>query len=170
MNTNVKTTDELNAMSVDEMLQLGIEDVADLEGFRPYPTALYSFVVKACGIENVGAEDKPTIQLETELTSCDELDNEADADQLPEEFPAKYKENFFLDTDKRIGLRGFITITRPLAVANGWTNIQEIMEGMVGFTGKALIKKGGYYKKTPDGSKGEYQETNNIDTATVLWD
>lgn len=168
--TTVRTTDELNAMTVDEMLEMGIDEVADLEGYRPYPSGLYSFSVKAAGIENVGQEEKPTIQVECELTACDELGSEADADQLPEEWPAKYKENFFLDTDKRIGLRGFITLTRPIAVENGWTTVTQILEGMVGFSGKCLIKKGGYYKKKEDGSKGEYMDTNNFDVSTILWD
>jgi hypothetical protein len=167
--SEIKLNDtQLEALNADGMMDINIDDVADLEGYQPLPAGLFTFVIAKCGMEVVGNEDKPTIRLDLELTSCVELVKESDRETLPE-FPRNYKENFFLETKKRIGLKAFITMMRPIAMENGWTTPAAIIVGCVGFGGECLIKKGGYNKKNEDGSKGEWFDTNNIDPATVVF-
>lgn len=168
--SEVKMNDaQLELLNADSMMDMNIDDVADLEGYQPLPAGLFKFVITACGMEVVGQEDKPTIRLDLELSECIELVKESERETLPE-FPRKYKENFFLETKKRIGLKAFITMMRPIAVENGWGTPAAIIAGCIGFGGECLIKKGGYNKATDDGSKGEWFDTNNIDPATVVFE
>lgn len=158
------TNEQLEAMDVDSFLNASMDSIADLEGFKLKPTGLYSFVVKNADVTEMGMENKPVIAVELELTSCLELVNEAESEEVGE-LPCKYTENYFL-TGKMIGGKAFATFTRELAQANGWATIAEVVTGMQGFSGSALIQK----RKWKDKETGELKEGNQLDVTTASWE
>lgn len=162
----VKTTEELEAMNGEELLGLNIDSIGDLEGFSLRPAGQYAFDVTECGIEALGAEDKPAIIFKLSLTECIELVEDTDENRaLVGELPREYRETYFLEGGKRMALKAFVTATRQLAQDNGWTTVQEIVENITGFSGQLLITT----RTWKDKDTSEKREANQINAQTVTW-
>lgn len=154
------TKDQLNQMSVEDLLNVDISSIKEIEGYKPVPTAQYRLMINACGLDVIGKDDKQIIAVE--VTLLEGLEYEAADEALPDDtFPREYKETFFVDGKDKMGLAKFRTVFGPFAAANGLTTISAIMEKLNegGITGTQIIT----HRSWKDKETGEMRSGNEFD-------
>lgn len=148
----------LKAMDIDSLLDLSRDQVSDIQPFQLVPTGQYKFQVKSSDVEEVGNDGKRGIVVVLQLTECVELENEADAESLPD-FPHDFRSVHL----PGYGTEAFVTMFRDFAQENGLDTLREMVEGIPGATGELLIQHTNYKDKDTK----ETKETNRIDVNTV---
>lgn len=157
---------DLANMSLDELMDIDINQVEAVKDFIPFPTGSYRFEVTSVGFDEVGAEDKPVITVEWNILEVVELVDASQADEVGE-VPRVQKENYFLTGGKTgYGVRAFLTAFREIGVRNGCTKLPEIMEAAIGATGEALIER----KTRRNKDTGENHTNSSISATMVTFD
>lgn len=172
-----ETTEEVEVLSnsvlqelgADELLALDIASMADLEGFKVYPSGLYRFEIKEAGVEEIGKENKPAIIVGMAVTECIELLDPEEADAVGE-LPGEHREIYGLSTKNGSGIRAFATMFRQVALECGVKSSGEIMEVIPGYTFTAFMEISTFQKTDADGKAiGDVMENNRIKLDTVEW-
>ena len=163
----IKMSDLLNkeaiaGLSVDELLELDIDQIAQVVPFTPKPTGVYGFNVGSCGVVEAG--EGHAIEVEYQLNEVVELldDNEANR-ELVGELPAKYTEKYFIGGESDFGLKTFRTVFNGLVAEGETVVIRELMERCVGVQGEGLLK----LRKWKDKNTGEMKEGNSWEATAV---
>lgn len=157
---------DLAAMSLEDLMEIDINQVEEVKDFVPFPTGEYRFEVTSIAFDEVGSEDKPVIAVEWNILEVVELANEEEADQVGE-IPRVQKENYFLQGGKTAyGVRAFLTAFREIGARNNCTKLPEIMEAGIGATGQAMIER----KTRKDRETGEARTNSSINATLVTFD
>jgi len=148
-------------LSVDELLELSVDQLAEVQPFVPKPTGMYAFTVTSCGVEEVG--DANAIVVEYQINECIELEDEEKRDTVGE-MPAKYTEKYFIGGKSEFGLITYRTIFGGLVGEGEEVKIRDLMEMCVGATGEAILK----HRKWKHKETKEDQEGNQWDALSVV--
>lgn len=165
--SEVFSKDQLNQMSVEDLLNVDISSIKEIEGYQPVPTAQYRLMINSCGLDTIGKDDVQVILVETTLLEGVEYENpeevlEGDA------FPRDFKETFFIAGKDKMGLAKFRTVFGAFAAANGLTTISAIMEKLNegGITGSQIINR----RSWKDKETGVLRTGNEFDLSGFIAD
>lgn len=150
------------ALDIDSILDLTVEQLAEVTAFVPKPTGMYRFDIKGCSLEEYSGSH--AIQVVYNITECVELENPENEESIGE-LPFEYKENYFIAGDSDFGVRAFRTILAT-AIEEGTTpSVRELMEMCVGLSGEGLLK----FTKRKNKDTGEIREGNQWEVTGVAF-
>ena len=173
--------DQLNSMSVQELLDLEFSQIAIVEGFKPLPTAMYRLSLESCALETVGENEIPALQLKVKVYEAVAFENKADEvtfieSGTAERFPYDYQETYYLQrTNKDTQavesaggtVQAFRTAFDSVATAVGLNSATAVMEWInanPGTMAQAVIK----HRKYKNKETGEMRESNQIDVVAGI--
>lgn len=160
--SDVLNKETIAGLSVDELLELNVDQIAEVTPFAPKPTGCYGFNVVACGVVEVG--EGHAIEVEYQLNEVIDLLVDDDANrELVGELPAKYVEKYFIGGESEFGLMTFRTVMSTLVQEGETPVIRELMERCVGMQGEGLLK----HRKWKNKTTGEMQEGNQFEATAV---
>lgn len=160
LNQNKLTKAEIAALSVEDLLDLDIDQIEEVTPFVPKPTGIYNFAVTSTGLEEVG--DGHAIQVVYTITECVELEDEEMAEDVGE-LPKEYKENYFIGGESDYGIKAFRTIFGALEVEGTKLSTRDLMEASVGTTGQGLLQLRKYKDKTTK----EVKQSNSWEPTSI---
>jgi hypothetical protein len=155
------TKEMLKGLSVDELLDLSVDQLATVQPFQPRPTGIYRFEVLSCGVEEVGEGN--AIVVKYKLHECIELEKEEEA-ELVGELPAEYTESYFIAGDSDFGIRTFRTIFAGVIGEGEDVSVREQMARSVGVTGEGLLK----HRKWKNKETKEMKEGNQWEPTSIV--
>ena len=158
--TDLLNKETIAGLSVDELLDLSVDQIAEVTPFTPKPTGIYVFEVKACGVVEVGESN--AIEVEYNIIEMVQLEDESLAESVGE-LPAKYTEKYFIGGDSEFGLMTFRTVFGGLVGEGETVAIRELMERCIGATGEGLLKHRKWVNKTTK----EKQEGNQWEATSI---
>lgn len=164
-NENVLTSDQLEEMNAEALLELDLDSIAELEDFKVFPKGLVNFELKELDIKSIGADDKKAIVVKVQVDGYEEYADENDANDVGE-LPRCYNETFFLEGGKGMGVRAFKTMFGELAKEQGWNTVTDIITGAVGMKGSGLLT----INKWTDKATDEKREANRMDAKTIVFE
>lgn len=117
MNTNTK---QITDKDLDNLLDISLDDIADLPEFTNFPPGAYTVKIK---LEKKVVNNHPSVELEMTLVSTEEL---ADPTETPLEPGAECSVLFMLDNE--YGAGKFKKVIKPLAEHLNTTSVKEVLE------------------------------------------
>jgi hypothetical protein len=160
--SDILSKENIAGLSVDELLELDVTQIAEVKPYAPKPTGVYGFTVESCGVVEVGEAN--AIEVEFKLHEVIELEEDTDENrELVGELPATYKEKYFIGGDSEYGLMTFRTVFSGLVNEGETPVIRELMERCVGAQGEGLLR----HRKWVNKQTQEKQEGNQFEATAV---
>lgn len=165
--SQVLTRDQLAAMDVDALLNLGFDQIAMVEGYKPLPTALYNIELVSAGMEAVGADETPAVVFGLKVHEVVEFDKKEDEATFDvSKLPLDYKENFFLTKKdgsvSTYSVEMIRTVFGPVSEQLGLNSTKDLIEYINANPGtmvQGIIKHRVYKNK----DTAELKESNQLD-------
>lgn len=170
--SEILNKDQLSAMSVQELLEMDFGSIALVEGYKPFPTAMYRLEFISAGLETIGDSEIPAIQLKLKVHEALAFENKEQEvafleSGLAESLPREYTETYYLQKKDGTAAGGTVAAFRtafdPIAQQVGLSNVNQVLEFInsnAGAMAQAVIK----HRKYKDKETGETRESNQIDT------
>jgi hypothetical protein len=138
------SNEELNNLSVEDLLELQSGEVQHVEDYRPFPTADYEFTVKSCELDEAGKEKKPAIIMTLTLTDVDpeSFEKPEEQEDMPE-LPAELKCVYMVQAKDGFGIRQFLTLGATIEDGESLT-ASQLIETLPGMQGHGIVAKRQY--------------------------
>lgn len=156
--TDTIKRDVLKEMSIDAILDLGVDQIQEIAERTLLPSAQYQLHCTDAGVEAGTESSGAYIQVELEVVATVELVNPEDAELTPEDgtkFRPRYYTGYGIENFKTT----FSDLAEQLEEQNGTPpTVREILEAIVGTSWETLIE----HKQRKDKETGELKEFNEM--------
>jgi hypothetical protein len=158
------SNEELNNLSVEDLLELQSGEVQHIEDYRPFPTAEYDFTVKSCALDEAGKEKKPAVVLVLTLNDVnpETFEKPEEQEDMPE-LPAELKCVYMVKAKDGFGIRQFLTLGATIEDGESMT-ASQLIEALPGMQGSGIVAKRQY---TNDNDVE--MTVNNLVVQSVEW-
>ena len=152
--SNTIQRDAMKNIAIDDLLEMGIDQINDVLERVIWPTGQYQFLVTAADVIQATETAGAYINIKHELVAISELDKEDEADSAPEAgnvLEIRYYPGY--------GIENFKTTYGDLIeTLEGTPTVREMIEAIVGTSWEGLVE----HRQRKDKETGETRHSNQI--------